>query len=141
VERSLTKIATVSVAAMGDGAYFATDEQVGLLGLESACRQRKGALPPEWSLGTLRTVVETPEFQNISSAKQSKEFAWYVRSRVGQSYKCFALTEDEATHHPAVQPLLLWVSDVSKNHPNEFSSYECTAFTAKYLPTFCEARP
>jgi hypothetical protein len=142
VERSLTKVHASSVAAMKDWKYFATDEEVGLFGFKSACRQRMGTLPPKWSPDRLRAVVEMPEFQNISSAKQSKEaVTWYVRARVGQAYKCFGISDREAANLPAAQPLLSWTADVSTNHPNEISSYECAAFTAESLPSFCDARP
>ncbi|MFI5108133.1 MAG: hypothetical protein ACHP78_04730, partial [Terriglobales bacterium] len=142
VERSVTKRRTVGVAAMRDGAYFTTDERLGFLGTWSACKQRKGVLPPQWSLARLRAVVDMPEFKKISPpTRGSAALTWYVRARVGQDYKCFALTEDEAAHSSAMQPLLLWVSDLSKNKPNEISTNKCSASTAESLPTFCQTFP
>jgi hypothetical protein len=141
-ERSVMKVRAVSVAAMRDGVYFATDEQMGLFGLKSACKQIKGALTTEWPLARLRSVVETPEFQNISAERPpSKSATWYVRAHVGHDYKCFGLTEDEAAHKAALQPLLVWAKEVSETHPNEISAYQCTSFATEYLDNFCDVRP
>jgi hypothetical protein len=102
-ERSAMKVHAVSIAAMRDGVYFATDEQMALLGLRSECKQVKGRFTAEWPLARLQSVVETPEFQEIPDAMPlSKSATWYVRARVGHGYKCFGLTEDEASHNSAV---------------------------------------
>jgi hypothetical protein len=140
-ERSIMKVRDVSVAAMPDGAYFATDEMP-LFGLKSACKQIKGALTTEWPLARLRSVVETPEFQNISAERPpSKSATWYVRAHVGHDYKCFVLTEDEAAHKAALQPFLVWAKEVSETHPNEISAYHCTSFATEHLDNFCDVRP
>jgi hypothetical protein len=141
-ERSVMKVRAVSVAAMRDGVYFATDEQMGLFGLKSACKQIRGALTTEWPLARLRSVVETPEFKNISAERRpSKRATWYVRARVGHGYKCFGLTEDEAAHKTALQPLLVWAKEVLDTHPNEISAHQCTSVATEYLDNFCDVRP
>jgi hypothetical protein len=141
-ERSVMKVRAVSVGAMRDGVYFATDEQMAFFGLKSACKQIKGALTTEWPLARLRSVVEMPEFQNISAERRpSKSATWYVRAHVGPGYKCFGLTEDEAAHKAALQPLLVWAKEVLETHPNEISAHQCASFTTEYLDNFCDVRP
>jgi hypothetical protein len=130
----------VGLFALRDGVYFENEERFGFLSISSTCKQYRGILPEQYSLRTLKPIIQSAQFNSLAGKGAPRTGdGWYIRASMGSQRKCFFLTEEAAAKNPDSAPFMLWFNGTkASGSSNRQFVRDCSNEDTDYINHWCE---
>lgn len=128
------------IAATPDGRVFRNESTIGFWGAYSRCRGYRSIVPKEWPMQRVDAIIDSPRFQSLQSSRSANmaRDVWQVRVPVGNSLRCWRLTQDEINAKDELRPLLEFFQTVkAANLSGPEDPYECEAGWPGHVDNWC----